>query len=224
MNPLFSYSAALAVGLAAALTGGEAGAAEFRLGGTPSVAPCRVEPFADDSAAQREALWGRRCGGEHLRLGFESAGPGALRARLNSVLTQRFNPPIGGVPLVTSIRLAWSGLGDVEGGGLRTEQGFLAAGSSVRFGEQWSIRAKVGRELAGGLRTRTTFTSMWRPSRGLIFAEWAGNEDRTEMHRIGARWWLIPKRLAIDIGARYLPDGIGWVDQGIRLSLFALHL
>ena len=50
-------------------------------------------------------------------------------------------------------------------------------------------------------------------------------EDRTEMRRIGALVALVPKRLAIDIGARHLPQGIGWgCDEGIRLSLFALHL
>lgn len=198
-------------------------ASEIRLTGTPSTAPCRIEPFADDSAEQREALWGRSCGGEHVRLGFERAGPSAVRARLNSVVTERVRPPLVGIPLVSSIRLAWSGVGDAEGGGLRTEQGILAAASSVRLGEEWSVRANVGREITGS-RTRTTLASIWRPARGLIFAEWAGSEERTEAHRVGARWWLLPKRLAIDIGARYLPDGIGWVDQGIRLSFFARHL
>jgi hypothetical protein len=58
---------------------------------------------------------------------------------------------------------------------------------------------------------------------GVLFAEWAGSEAGTEAHRVGARWWLVPRRLAVDVGARHLPDGMGWVDHRVGLA-FSLSL
>jgi hypothetical protein len=82
------------------------------------------------------------------------------------------------------------------------------------------VQTNYGLEHTGAERSRATVASVWKPVKtGVLFAEWAGSEAGTEAHRVGGRWWLIPRKLAIDLGARHLPDGPGWVDRRIGLAL-----
>ena len=90
----------------------------------------------------------------------------------------------------------------------------------MRLDDRWAVEANVGREMAGASRSRATLTSLWQPSRSsVLFAEWATAQRTTEMQRVGGRLWLMPKRLALDVGSSHLPDGIGWNDHRIGLTL-----
>jgi hypothetical protein len=105
------------------------------------------------------------------------------------------------------------------GGGLRTERTVLSLGGQLRLDDSLSLQTNLGLEHAGAPRTRATVASVWQPTKmGLLFAEWAGSEAGTEARRVGGRWWLVPRKLAVDLGARYLPDGLGWVDQRVGLA------
>jgi hypothetical protein len=75
-------------------------------------------------------------------------------------------------------------------------------------------------ENTGVERTRATVTSVWQPFKAsVLFAEWAGSEAGTEASRIGGRLWLVPRRFAIDLAVRHLPDGGGWADQRLGVAL-----
>ena len=96
----------------------------------------------------------------------------------------------------------------------------FAVGGLLRLHEQLAVQTSVGLENTGVQRSRATISSVWQPSKlGVLFAEWAGSELGTEAHRVGGRWWIVPRRLSIDLGARRLPDVPGWVDPRVGLSL-----
>jgi hypothetical protein len=182
---------------------------------------CRVDPFGQQSAAEGESLLRQGCGGEHLKWNLETprarpedAGPSLLQAQ---VVTSVSRPLAYG--LLGTLKFDWAGLRDETDGELRTERSALAAGGLVRIGDGLALQMNLGRELTD-LRSRATVSTLWQPTRSATaFAEWAGSETGTEAQRLGARWWLLPQRLALDVAATRLPDGIGWSDHRIGLTL-----
>jgi hypothetical protein len=182
---------------------------------------CRVEPFGQQSAADGEQLLRQGCGGGHLQWNLETprarpedAGPSLLQAQLASSVSRPL--PYG---LLGTLKFDWAGLRDESDGELRTERSALAAGGLVRVGDGLALQMNLGRELTE-LRSRATLTTLWQPMRSTTaFAEWAGSPTGTEAHRLGARWWLLPQRLALDVAATHSPDGSGWNDQRIGLTL-----
>lgn len=186
---------------------------------------CKVDPFGIEPAALREERLKKACGGEHLGWRIDRGVPdvravpvGATSVRptfahLDSETTEQLWPGF-----MTSLKMSWSGVHQPDEGGLRTAQSSVAAGSLVRLADSWSLQMNVGRQLTGAESSRATMTGLWQPTRlGLIFAEWAGSPEGTEMQRLGLRWWLLPQRLAIDLGARYLPTS-GEVQQRINVT------
>lgn len=199
--------------LALAVFGGSAWA-----GGAPD---CPVTPFGDASPMQYEAGLSGRCQAESSRWTVEAPrarpsdlGPSIMKAEFTSLTGLRMSS------LLAAFRLDWSGLrGSEAAGSPKAERAAFAMGGLVRLHEQLAVQTSVGLEDTGVQRTRATFSSVWKPSRlGVLFAEWAGSELGTEAHRVGVRWWLVPRRLSIDVNARRLPDVPGWVDQRIGLS------
>lgn len=184
---------------------------------------CRVEPFGQTDAAAAERALAAPCGGEHLDWKLETPrahpldpGPSLLRARVDTSVSEPLASDLQG-----TLKLSWAALRDErEGDGeLRTQRAELAAGSLFRLDDDFALQFGVGRDVLGEGRNRTTFVGLWQPTeRSVLFAEWAGSEGQTDQHRVGARWWLAPRRVSVDVGASLLPDG-QWSEQRIGLSV-----
>ena len=183
--------------------------------------PCRIDPFGAESAADRAAVLSRGCGGERVDYRLESlraqptdVGPSLVAAHVDAVATRPF-----GDALLGTMRLNWSGAGsEASDRLLRTERTTWAAGTWWRLDRQWAVQVNIGREFAAVARSRATLAGIWRPLRNtLLFAEWAGNADRTEGQRVGVRWWLVRNRLLLEAGAQRFAD-LGWADQHVQLN------
>ncbi len=188
-------------------------------GGLPD---CPVAAFGDVSATQHVAMQSGACRLESARWKLETprarpadAGPSLLRAEFSSLVAVRASSLMG------ALKFDWAGLrGGMGDGSLRTERTAVSVGGLLRLVDNLSLQTNLGVEHAGAPRTRATVSSVWRPSKmSVLFAEWAGSDAGTEAHRVGARCWLVPRRLAVDFGARYLPGGGGWVDQRVGVAL-----
>jgi hypothetical protein len=183
---------------------------------------CPVTPFGDASPVQYEAGLSGRCQAESSRWKVEAprarptdVGPSVMKAEFTSLTGWRLSP------LLAALRFDWSGLrGSEAAGNPKAERAALAMGGLLRLHDQLALQTSVGLEHTGVFqRSRATIGSVWQPSKlGVLFAEWAGSELGTEAHRVGGRWWVVPRRLSIDLGARRLPDG-PWIDQRVGLSL-----
>jgi hypothetical protein len=204
---------------AMALCGGVAGSAWA--GGLPD---CPVAPFADVSIAQYAARLSGACQHESSRWKLETprakpadVGPSLLRAEFSTLASV----PMPISSLLGSLKFDWAGLRSSDtGGSLRTQRTALSLGGLLRLHERLVLQTNVGMEHTDVPRSRATISSVWQPvKRGVLFAEWAGSETGTEAHRVGARLWLVRSRLAVELGARHLPDGMGWVDQRVGLAL-----
>jgi len=183
---------------------------------------CPVAAFGEVSAAQRAAMLSGSCGYDSSRWKVETPrakpadpGPSLVKAQYSALSSMRY------ASLVGSLKFDWAGLRDSDAnGGLRTERTALSIGGLVRLLESLSLQTNLGLEHIAAPRTRATVSSVWQPTKaGVLFAEWAGSETGTEARRVGGRWWLVPRMLAIDLGARYQPDGPGWVDQRVGMAL-----
>jgi hypothetical protein len=195
-------------------------------------ADCSTEALAEQSAAQRFALVSGACNEvnqyslETPRARPVDVRPSLVKARFGSTTSQ---PLFSG--LLGTFKFNWAGAsGQQETNGMRTEQAALGAGTLLRMADFWSMQMNFGRELgvnrAPGalLRSRTAVASIVQPTaQSLVFAEWAENEAGLAQHRVGAQWWLMPKMLVLDIGARYLPTGSGWTDQRVGLRFQVTH-
>lgn len=183
---------------------------------------CPVTPFGDVSVVQFEAGLSGRCQAESTRWMVEAprakpsdVGPSVMKAEFTSLNGLRVSS------LLAAFRLDWSGLrGSEAAGNPKAERAAFAVGGLLRLHRQLAVQTSVGLENTGVQRSRATISSVWQPSKlGVLFAEWAGSELGTEAHRVGGRWWIVPRRLSIDLGARRLPDVPGWVDPRVGLSL-----
>lgn len=219
MCPALLRNVAVACWLAAALGGAHA---ELRASpGTLVTSPtCRVEPFADGNVVQYVEDVARPCSGEATNIELETpreragdSGPGLMKAQAQRLGTRVFGP------FMTTFKLARArgGESDLR---LRTEQAVIAAGGLLRLDHALAPRAPVGRDNAGEARNRARFASLWQPQENsLLFAEWAGSNEQTDHQSIGMRWYLIHKRIAIDIAARRTPWSSGWAEPRIGLLL-----
>ncbi len=183
---------------------------------------CPVTPFGEASPVQYEAGLALRCKAEAARWHVEAprakptdVGPSVMKAEFTSLTGIRL------APLLAAMRLDLSGLrGSEAAGSPKAERAALAFGGLVRLHRQLALHTSVGLERTDIQRSRATFSSVWKPSKlGVLFAEWAGTEFGTESHRVGARWWIVPRRVSIDVGARHLPEGPGWVDHRVGLAV-----
>jgi len=187
-----------------------------------SLPACPADPFAPLAPADRDASLARPCGGEHMRWHVEPPDPiaaqrrnGVLRARVESVASEPIWPGL----VTGTVKASYVALGGEPASGLRTERSVLSAGGLVRLSEQWSLHSDAGRELTSE-RNLATLGGAWRSiGAGLVFAEFIAGDGGAEAHRIGARWWLLPKRLSLDLDAR---RDVGPVEQrryGLLLQL-----
>lgn len=181
---------------------------------------CKLDPFAMQAPADRELVLHKSCGKEHLGWMVEAprpapnhVGPSLVRAQVESVASRSLLADVLG-----SVKFGWAGRGDDLSRGVRTERALMAAGAMLRPSDAWSLQVDVGRELTRAVQQRATLTGQWRPiNAGLLFAEWTGSAEGPEYQRVGARWWLVSKRLAMDLSARY--DVRGWDGQFFGLTL-----
>lgn len=165
---------------------------------------CQADPFGSPPPAERDQNLARPCGGEHLRVHVEPPDPGAaarrtgvLRTRVDSVASQRVAPGLTG-----TVKMSWTSLAGEPHSGLRTERTLLAAGGLMRLSDEWALQMNAGRDLMTA-RNVATMGGAWRPvGLGLVFAEWIGNDGGAEAHRLGARWWVLPKKLSLEFDAR----------------------
>lgn len=182
--------------------------------------PCRIDPFGAETAADRATVLSSGCSGQQVDYGLQALrarptdpGPSRVAAHIDAIASQ----PLGKA-LLGTLRLNWSAAGS-EGSDrlLRTERTAWAAGTWWHLAPAWAVQMNVGREFAGVRRTRATLAGVWQPWRnGTLFAEWAGNGDRTDGQRVGLRWWLAHQRLALEAGTQRGAD-TGWVDPHLRL-------
>ena len=170
------------------------------------VAPALFYQQMDGACTRDSSRWKV----ETPRIKPTDTGPSLIVAEYSSLSSAELYSGVTG-----SVRMDWAGLrGPNEDGGLRTARAALALGSSMQLLDSLTLQTSVGMEQTAIERTRATVTSVWQPFRsGVLFAEWAGSEAGTESSRIGGRLWLVPRRFAIDIAARHLPDGAGWGDE-----------
>ncbi|MBX3619268.1 MAG: hypothetical protein KF891_04660 [Rhizobacter sp.] len=183
---------------------------------------CPVTPFAEATALQYQAGLEGQCRTEDTRWLIETprakpsdVGPSLLRAEFSSLTSVQLPFMVG------SMRFDWSGLrGSEAAGSPRSERAALALGGLVHLLDNLAVQTRLGLEYTDVQRSRATVSGVWQPIReGVLFAEWAGSEAGTEGQRVGGRWWVVPEHLSIDVGARYLPDGTGWVDERVALTL-----
>ncbi len=183
--------------------------------------PCRVDPYGDANAEQREQQLDRACGLDQVQM--RADGP-------------RVQPQAGAVAMATpklevdqllsrqegwlthSLRLGWSAALDDKAGRLQTDHALVAAGTMLRLNDDWAVDMNVGRDVGAKLPTRTTFTGLWRPlDEGMVFAQLAP-EAAGLAGTVGLRWWLVPRRLVFDVAARRSADG-QTVEPRLGLSL-----
>jgi hypothetical protein len=195
---------------------------------------CSTEALGELSVAQRVALISGACsevtqyalekpGGRYLPLG---SAPSLVKARFGSATAQ---PLFDG--LLGTFKFSWSGQrAGQETSPLNQQLASFGAGGLLKLADFWSLQANVGRELGlnrdpgATLRSRTALASVLQPTRqSTLFAEWAENETGLTEHRVGAQWWLMPKHLVLDVGARYLAEGIGWTDRRVGLKFQMTH-
>jgi hypothetical protein len=184
---------------------------------------CPVAPFGDPTAEQRATMLDGKCSFDSTRWKVETPRarpvdprPSQVRAQYSSLTSLKYSSSLQG-----SLKFDWSTFrGGDERSSLRTDRAVFALGGMYQIDDSLAVQTNVGMEQAGEARTRATVSSLWRPFKSsFLFAEWAGSNAGTEAHRLGGRVWVVPRRLAIDLGARYLPDGPGWVDRRIGLAL-----
>ncbi len=183
---------------------------------------CPVEPFSEVSAAQRAQMLAGNCRDESSRWKVaaprpkaQEASPTVVKAEYSALSSQRFASLLG------SLKFDWSGQRQTDGRGvaLNTQRAALAAGGLLRVDDDLALQMNLGMEHASVARMRATMSSMWQPTRAsMLFAEWAGSEAGTESRRVGGRWWVVPRRVVVELAARQLPNGVGWVDQRIGLA------
>ncbi|WP_295643076.1 hypothetical protein [uncultured Methylibium sp.] len=183
---------------------------------------CKLDPFAMQAPADRELVLHKSCGKEHLGWRVEAPrpapnhiGPSLVRAQVESVASRSLLSDVLG-----SVKFGWTGRGDDLRQGVRTERALLAAGAMLRTTEAWSLQVDVGREITPAVQQRATLVGQWHPTRmALLFAEWTGSDQGAEYQRVGARWWVVSRRLAVDLSARYDPQGWDGHFFGLTLHL-----
>jgi len=183
---------------------------------------CKLDPFAMQAPADRESVLRQSCGTEHLGWMLEAprpapnhVGPSLVRAQVESVASRSLLSDVLG-----SVKFGWTGRGDDLRQGVRTERALLAAGAMLRTTEAWSLQVDVGREITQAVQQRATLVGQWHPTRmALLFAEWTGSDQGAEYQRVGARWWVVSRRLAVDLSARYDPQGWDGHFFGLTLHL-----
>jgi hypothetical protein len=210
-----------------------AGTSVFERSDTSDATACHVNALGYDNATEREKALARQdCGGDHLQVKLQTAdkpvatipnstqtaalgaSPGPLHAQMSTTMSERFSL------FRTDVRFGWSGARNDFSGRVRTASANVAATGSVLLDPGWMLQAGLGREMAAGPRTRTTLASVWQPMyQALVYAEWAGIDGVNDGQVVGGRWWLVPRRLALDINARHAPDGSGWTDQRVAITL-----
>lgn len=175
------------------------------------LAACRVDPYADPDVPTVASQFGVACGADHVAVTVE--GPradqpdrvvGRYGLGFDQVLTRR---PFDELPLATTARVGWSAVGTEAQPRLRTERALVAAGAQVEFGDDVLVGVSVGRDPRPGLRSRSTLQTAWRPwGEHLVYVQWAGEPDGVS-NTFGMRWWLVPRRLSVEMSARLNPDG-----------------
>jgi hypothetical protein len=210
-----------------------AGTSVFERSDTTDASACHVNVLGYDNAAEREkSLAQQNCGGDHLQVKLQTAdkpvatipnstqtsalggSPGPMNAQMSTTMSERFSL------FRTDVHFGWAGARNDLSGRMRIASANVAATGSVMLDSNWMLQAGLGREMSTGPRTRTTLASVWQPvSQALVYAEWAGIDGVNDGQLVGGRWWLVPKRLAIDIGAKHAADGTGWSEQRVAITL-----
>jgi hypothetical protein len=188
---------------------------------------CDADADAATGVGQPEASLAPRCGGRRSDLARDSAREGGdrapptpaasvlLRARLSRVASERFGA------MLTTLRLVWSGASDAaRDWRLRGRDAVIASGLSE--GEpRFALRAQFGLDANQASRSRTRRAGLRAPSeRRFLYAEWdQRDDDRAETHALGMRWWVVPRRVAVELAAQWLPGDTDAAQPSLGLVL-----
>ncbi len=189
------------------------------LAAAPAFAVCRLEPLRHDAAAVRAEAVRQRCFGSQVNYGFDVPRAHVMRSYVDGLFVERLTST-----LESGLRLNWAGHYDESTRHTRTEEAVLASAWRWRVDERVSLNLGVGRELFGAFGERLSFSGLWQPSRrGSMFAGWSGTPTGTGLYHVGARLWLIGRKLALEAGAQHRPGGVGWTDGRVHLTFDPLR-
>ena len=186
-----------------------------------SLQPCRVDPYADTDPGLSERQFLKPCGADRLQFSADgprpqtatTVGPTPFKLGLDQSMSSRMGP------LTTSVRFGWAGLRDDRIKRMQTEHALVAAGGLFRLDDDWAVDMSIGRDVGAGLPQRAMMTGLWRPGGDqLVFAQFADDPGGVAS-MVGLRWWLVPKRVAVDVAARRSSDG-QLIEPRLNLSLF----
>ena len=196
------------------------------LGAAPAAAElaapvCRVGPFVEPTVGERTRMARQECRADNLQWAIEPrpqqpavATPGPLKATIERLWSDRLVAGVNG-----TVKFGWAGRHVMGDSGLRTDRAVVAAGSTVPLTREFWLQVNIGREVGpASARNRASMASVWQPFRSsTLVAEWAADQGAQLTRKLSGRYWLLPKRLALDLGARYEPDGLGGVDPRVGL-------
>jgi len=170
---------------------------------------CHVDPYEDVSLEQREQSLARDCGRDQLRLSVDGPrvqGLGATAIAPVKVSADQVITRSEGL-LTSTLRLGWEALQGNPEERLETDHALVAVGGKLRLTPGLALDVNVGRDVGADLPMRRTFSGSWRAtSDQLLFAE-VSPEPAGYASAVGVRWWLVPKRLVLDLAARRSADG-----------------
>lgn len=184
--------------------------AEMRLPGDAFVAPaeCHAPTSVAATLEQRIATFVPQCGAQRTKFDMsgsnvQAAGskPSVLRARFSQVASERFGA------MLTTLKLGWTGASQPANDWRMRGGESITAGSLLQVEPRFALRAQWGLDPNQASRNRTRLAGLWAPSeRRFLYAEWdQREEERTETHTLGMRWWLVPRKVALDVAAQWVP-------------------
>jgi hypothetical protein len=171
--------------------------------------PCVVDPFATTGALERAQQLEQACGQDRLRVRVDTPqirprdpGPGRYEFQVEQTVTQRLDERLS-----ATARVDWAGAGDEEIDRVMTGRAVVAAGALYRPDPSLDLQVDIGRDAGPSMRTRATVAGAWRPTAddNVVFMEWAA-EEAGVANTMGMRWWLVPRRMAVDVTAYVAPD------------------
>lgn len=204
--------------------------------GTAALRTCQVEAWLARSAGDRAWTLAPACGiadGIELGADFSLIDP-RTPLRQTGGLSLKWAPDAlsfktAAGALALGVKLGTAFEQPAGAGWRRGTHGALALASWAPR-PSWVLHANVGPErdrASGQTSTLVNLALVWAPgARGLVFAE-AQASDRpllfgNALRSAGARWWLVPERLGVDISASRSVGasstlwtlGLGWYGLG----------
>ena len=205
--------------------------------GTAELGQCYVEAWSERAGPQRALVVSPGCGvapGVELGGAYSHLHPRDT-VRAAGELFLKWVPEAAALAtpageLQFGLRLAMP-LERPAGASWRRSGTVVLGLASLQVNDDWTLHANLGRErerASGVTGTMLNLAVAWTPMPPLlVFAETSTNNRRATFggttHSAGARWWLVPEKLGLDLTATRSIDagtptlwtvGIGWYGLG----------